>query len=81
MNNEKIPPELWPNGLWISTADRLPEDGQRVLVCVGNWSIKIQIACFCSRYQDFKEYDYGYLDKEVTHWMILPAAPRDGETK
>lgn len=80
-NNEED--HLIANGVtvqeWISVKDRLPEEGQWVLVYYGNF-----YGCIMNVF----EYTDGiwrdaYRNSEepgfITHWMPLPEPPKDGE--
>ena len=67
---------------WISVQDKLPEEGQTVIVWDGEDSLH-------AKYENGKFYqdvswcgvDYGNIDNEissdwVTHWMPAPIAPK-----
>ena len=62
---EKLADHIFANGVtvqeWISVEDRLPEDGEHILV----------------RYSDDWICDeYSPVDDGVTHWMPLPRPPK-----
>lgn len=51
---------------WISVEDKLPYDGERVLVFRKGFFQQLIL--------------WDYCDKETyTHWMPLPEPPKDGE--
>lgn len=62
---------------WISVKDRLPEDGQRILV---HLDLDIEI-CYFSKEDGWKNMDggdwYEIDSKYVTHWMTLPKPPAE----
>lgn len=69
---------------WILVSERLPEEGERVLVWNGA-DHPTHVATFTigGRPGDRWFYDDGYGDPDcwidgVTHWMPLPAAPEEG---
>lgn len=60
---------------WISIKDKLPESGKPVLVWNGGLDLEYHIGVYVpgagwSTNRDSYDLDY------VTHWMPLPAAPR-----
>jgi hypothetical protein len=61
----KLADHLISNGViaqeWISVEDRLPEEGEHILVCYSDGWI-------CDQYTPF--------DDGVTHWMPLPEPPK-----
>lgn len=66
---------------WINVADRLPQDGKRVLVAIDN---------LCSRKSIYTDIDTDRMldgkwvrwDNCITHWMPLPEPPKmGGESK
>ncbi|BEN67412.1 TPA: DUF551 domain-containing protein [Serratia marcescens] len=68
-------PEI-PDG-WIACSDRMPEEGDVVLVCQEGGII------YCAEMQDGELYPDEFPrvpseGREITHWMPLPAAPEDG---
>jgi hypothetical protein len=66
---------------WISVKDRLPVDGEYVLVYAKNGTrrYKIDSAIYCEE----KKYHWRFFDipnyfgKYITHWMPLPEPPKD----
>ena len=71
---------------WISVKDRLPDTAERVLVCK-TWLGRVHKPEY-GYYQDFPNSkgcwyvltEYGYYpQREVTHWMPLPEAPKGEE--
>ena len=59
---------------WISINDRLPQEWQRVLVC--------NVAEEWTTAADYRERGWamhGECIRQPTHWMPLPAPPRDDE--
>lgn len=81
--------KIYLNGLnhnngWIGVDERLPEDGTRILTLSRNGSVNI---CERERHGDgfqswylwvFSKFTGGYyLEENVTHWMPLPAAPKE----
>ena len=59
---------------WIPVSERLPENGEDVLVCDGD---AMAVACFNTkdRVWDFFELDF-WSSSDVTHWMPLPEPPK-----
>ena len=69
-------PEI-PDG-WVSCEERMPEEGNVVLVCQEGGII------YCAEMQDGELYPDEFPrvpseGREITHWMPLPAAPEVGE--
>lgn len=69
-------PEI-PDG-WVSCEERMPEEGDVVLVCQEGGII------YCAEMQDGELYPDEFPrvpseGREITHWMPLPAAPTKGE--
>lgn len=77
---------------WISVKDRLPDDYERVLVCLRDGGFitekdRIEIATFLEGefyihiiYRDGTNNDLftiPYCVGRVTHWMPLPETPKD----
>lgn len=60
---------------WISVKERLPRCGERVLVTNGGsvWEAYLSISHKWVR----QEFVWGI---DVTHWMPLPSAPKEGES-
>lgn len=66
---------------WISVKDRLPEEDSTVLIYTDHetvlmgtftWEKKFEVGNFSDYYDTWKLED-------VTHWMPLPQAPKEGE--
>jgi hypothetical protein len=59
---------------WISVKDRLPENGQRVMIYNG---IEIMDGFNWWKEDDIfqNDYDQEFKKQEVTHWMKLPDPP------
>lgn len=79
---------------WISVKDRLPELDQEVLVyAVGKIDgfIDTHVYALCSRFVQHifpsspgyerwsTPWEYFHTDYEITHWMPLPAGPKEGD--
>ena len=79
---------------WIPVEERLPEKGIEVLVFAegkiegffGDTVIAISNRYDLKIFTDFEEvevwrspWQYFLTDYEITHWMPLPEAPKDGE--
>lgn len=69
---------------WISVADRLPEEGKRLLL----WRIHLRNPLWNTHrfghYSNGKFYAVGGFDscvEEITHWQSLPEAPIIEEVK
>ena len=83
VRNEQIAPTLTPQNEWISVEDRLPEEGQIVLVhqkdgfiyCAENFAGNVLMS------PGWFIDNYSWDAKEVTHWMPLPEPPegKDGD--
>lgn len=64
-------------GEWISVKDRLPEDGQEILIYVtvpGNMPIQVA-TCIDGDGELWLDSGYSFGD-DVTHWMELPEPPK-----
>jgi hypothetical protein len=62
---------------WISVEDRLPPDGQTVLIWSAGyiyqgWYEKTSLIC-----GDFYDKDTCLIIENVTHWMPLPEPPKE----
>jgi hypothetical protein len=68
--------ELEAERRWIPVSERLPENGERVLVRMSNFYIVI--ACYFYKNGYWKN-DSGQEIFIVTHWQPLPQPPKDGE--
>lgn len=65
---------------WIPVTERLPQEGEDVLV-IGYWHEKWQILmCYLSphRKEEWYTSDAGQQIYSVTHWMPLPQPPKEG---
>lgn len=66
---------------WISTQDRLPSPGQRVLACNIHSNNQIMIC----RYHEVRNKSgsgctcWFFNNMSVTHWMPLPEMPKEDE--
>jgi Protein of unknown function (DUF551). len=73
--NEQLRAELdrLKRGGWVSVKERLPENGQRVLVYyrIGETCDITETRYVAGRY-------IGYWGGGVTHWMPLPEPPEEG---
>ncbi len=63
---------------WISVKERMPEAEGRYIVCIDGWTsvIPMKINGLGHKYWEVGK----YLKKEttsVTHWMPLPAPPKE----
>ncbi|WP_440510677.1 DUF551 domain-containing protein [Serratia sarumanii] len=72
----KLNSPVIPDG-WVSCEDRMPEEGDVVLVCQEGGII------YCAEMQDGELYPDEFPrvpseGREITHWMPLPAAPEGG---
>ena len=68
------------NGGWISVADRLPDNADRVLVSYRNFKLKFDITDINSYngYGEWENLDQWYNKDvwKVTHWQPLPQDPK-----
>ena len=66
---------------WISVKDELPEKNTAVLIYRGAY-IGSLISVYTYIGHDEWEDEYGYWsrtdDEGITHWMSLPAPPKEG---
>lgn len=63
---------------WISVKDRLPEDGQKVLVCGTRKGM--QVGVFRGLMHPFDAMGWWWKKDtrlDVTHWMPLPESPEE----
>lgn len=72
----KLNSPVIPDG-WVSCEERMPEEGNVVLVCQEGGII------YCAEMQDGELYPDEFPrvpseGREITHWMPLPAAPEGG---
>lgn len=58
---------------WISVKDRLPEVGEHVLVFSPVTGIKNDFIAFVENPEEYR----FFLSGRVTHWMPLPALPKE----
>ena len=80
---------------WISVKDRLPELGQEVLVYAAgkiDGFIGEHVYALCNRFVQrlfpsspgyerwSSPWEYFHTDYEITHWMLMPDPPKEGET-
>ena len=69
--------EVWRGSVWIPCKAKMPEDGQRVLICTG--MKKLFVAAYNASAHMFMQRAHSTLhswyDDEVTHWMPLPEPP------
>lgn len=63
---------------WISTKNRLPEDGKEVLFCDGS-SIMVGWYNADEEYWELTDADMIAYAVDVTHWMPLPRLPEEDE--
>ena len=65
---------------WISVKDNLPEEEERVLGFDGNCQMGCFVCVYTFRDGDFIDDEgFSYACSEVTHWMPLPAPPKEKE--
>lgn len=63
---------------WIPCGERLPEDGERILIYVHLASHDSVQPDTCIEDGGYMYLDSGYsFGKEVTHWMPLPSPPKE----
>ena len=90
--NERIADSIIANGVtvqrWIPVTERLPKYNVDVLVYRPKMAMGIIVDCYDGFYgEDDNEWYEGWTEivgcnngeDEVTHWMPLPDAPKDGE--
>ena len=58
---------------WIPITDRLPESGQRVIVCRKDGRVEQGVYLGVNGWWKV----YGTNTKSVTHWMPLPEPPKE----
>jgi hypothetical protein len=77
--------DVQPISQWISVKDRLPNDGERVLIYVPKTQNKYYVATFYTLRDEIKfamniyGMSYCWYANDVTHWQPLPEPPKDGE--
>ena len=59
---------------WISVKDRLPEPGERVLVCIG--AVFEAFIDSAGKWQRYYSAPLNEVLGEPTHWMPLPQPPK-----
>lgn len=59
---------------WIPITDRLPESGQRVIVCRKDGRVEQGVYLGVNGWWKV----YGTNTKSVTHWMPMPEPPEEG---
>ena len=72
---------------WISVKERLPEDGVDVLVYIASKKENVDSVIAITHYTHTMHgyniegwcspWQYCFWDREVTHWMHLPCAPKE----
>lgn len=73
------------DSVWISVADKLPEEDEEVLIWYGDFVSPIRIAWIHQlkgegRYRWIVMGDTAAKPEQVTHWMPLPKSPK-GDSK
>ena len=80
---EKIADYLIANGVtvqkWISVKDRLPEDGEIVLVCGSRGGVYTAVLNKPGQYKGWHKLNSKIHYCDPTHWMPLPEPPEEGE--
>ena len=62
---------------WISTKERLPEDGQKVIATFKNQeSVIVDQARYSNGEFDFASWAYVW-HENITHWMPMPEPPKE----
>ena len=76
-------PELKP--IWIPCSERLPEDGQRVLICSKSkrffdviFRANAQMPSFCA--EIFGKV-YAWYCEDIIKWMPLPEPPKEADNE
>lgn len=74
---------------WISVEDRLPEDRENVLVYIASEKEGVDSVITITNYTHslhgfniegwVSPWQYCFWDRKVTHWMLLPEAPKEEE--
>jgi hypothetical protein len=67
---------------WVKCSERMPDDGQRVIVLTNVSQDREQIGSYFSPDSDYHPWNCGWVrltKEEVTHWRPLPAVPGEGE--
>lgn len=69
--------ELEVERRWIPVSEREPEENRYVLVTDGKQVFEAK--CY-KKYDELKWVWQGYdIDENITHWMLKPQPPQDGE--
>ena len=66
---------------WIPVSERLPEDGDSVLIFIPKWEdeyLRFRVAWIDYDDSPPNWIHYGEAVDGVTHWMRLPEAPKEG---
>ena len=66
-------------GNWIPVTERLPEEGEIVLVCGSRKGIYTAEFRRSGEYHWFHKLNSKYHHCDPTHWMPLPEPPKEGE--
>lgn len=70
---------------WILLSERLPKEGQGVLITDGKTMVTAEIGDYFERKNCYfwspvgfsgYEWEYDFEYEDVTHWMELPEAPK-----
>lgn len=65
---------------WIPVSERLPKDGQHILVCTDGIKYKIHSGYYSGEDEEgyrFHAFEKGAWYHGVTHWMKLPQPPKE----
>ena len=77
---ENIADDLITHGVtvqeWISVKDRLPEDGETVLVCGSRGGVYTAVLNKPGKYKGWHKLNSKSHYCDPTHWMPLPDAPQ-----
>ena len=77
---EKIANHLIANGVtvqkWVSVKDRLPEDGEIVLVCGSRGGVYTAVLNKPGQYKGWHKLNSKSHYCDPTHWMPLPQPPK-----
>ena len=64
--------------VWIPVTERMPEEGDRYLCRVKSFVFPGSFYQSILRYDKYGFQDSGVYEDGVTHWMPLPATPKEG---